>query len=371
MKILLVIDHYYPHLGGVEKLFKTLAESLTENHRVTVITSRHHKNVPVEETINGVHVIRMPMSRFLFTFFGFFKVLPYVHKNDLVITSTYNSVLSAKIASLLMQRKIVLVFHEVWGKLWFKLPYLNRVQKIMYYMYERMLLLFNYDRIIAVSEFTRQRILERGQKAHKVQLIYNGLIYSEAENHRWLPPENFTFTYFGRLGVSKGLDVFLKAAAQFIETHPDARVKLIVPTHPEHLFHKIISEVNRMNGSQNVSLYHNLSFNDLMQEVTTSSCVVIPSQSEGFCFSAAEAAAVGVPIISSHKGALPETVSGQHIALEKLDAEHLFLALLRAYHDDWDNKPLRKFEMGDTVTQYQQLIHELLAHKITPLSAQT
>ena len=28
MKVLFVLEYYYPNIGGVEKLFKTLAESL-------------------------------------------------------------------------------------------------------------------------------------------------------------------------------------------------------------------------------------------------------------------------------------------------------------------------------------------------------
>ena len=39
MKILFVTDYYYPHIGGVEKLFKSLAESLVEKgNKVSVIT---------------------------------------------------------------------------------------------------------------------------------------------------------------------------------------------------------------------------------------------------------------------------------------------------------------------------------------------
>jgi hypothetical protein len=30
MEILFVTDYYYPHIGGVEKLFKSLTESLVE-----------------------------------------------------------------------------------------------------------------------------------------------------------------------------------------------------------------------------------------------------------------------------------------------------------------------------------------------------
>jgi multimeric flavodoxin WrbA len=41
MKILFVLEHYYPHTGGVEILFKNLCEGLVKKgHEVEVITTR-------------------------------------------------------------------------------------------------------------------------------------------------------------------------------------------------------------------------------------------------------------------------------------------------------------------------------------------
>jgi glycosyltransferase involved in cell wall biosynthesis len=93
--------------------------------------------------------------------------------------------------------------------------------------------------------------------------------------------------------------------------------------------------------------------------VAHSTCVVIPSHSEGFCFAAAEAVAMGVPIISSGKGALHEVVSGLHLHLSKLDSSNLAAAMKKAIARKWDKKEIVKFEVTDFIqghlTLYQKI----------------
>ena len=60
MKLLFVLEYYYPNIGGVEKLFKSLAEELVvHGHEVTVVTTRFDKKLAARETINGVNIVRL------------------------------------------------------------------------------------------------------------------------------------------------------------------------------------------------------------------------------------------------------------------------------------------------------------------------
>ncbi|MBU2577226.1 glycosyltransferase family 4 protein [Patescibacteria group bacterium] len=62
MKILLGITYYVPNISGISVYARRLAEGLVKKgHEVTVITSRHQKNLLTEETLNGVKVIRCPV----------------------------------------------------------------------------------------------------------------------------------------------------------------------------------------------------------------------------------------------------------------------------------------------------------------------
>lgn len=106
-------------------------------------------------------------------------------------------------------------------------------------------------------------------------------------------------------------------------------------------------------------LFHNLPRAQLYQTICQSSCVVIPSYSEGFCFAAAEAMALGVPIISSQRGALQEVVSGRYIPLEAMTSKALAEALTKANKGQWSEKQLRQFPLDRSVEQYLEMYESL------------
>lgn len=61
MKILVVLTFYHPHWTGLTAYAKRLAEGLAaRGHSVTVLASQHKPDLPREEAINGVRVVRLP-----------------------------------------------------------------------------------------------------------------------------------------------------------------------------------------------------------------------------------------------------------------------------------------------------------------------
>ncbi len=61
MKILLATPSYYPNIGGVEYVVKSIAERLAAlGHETTVVTGDPKTDKPRDEEINGVQVIRWP-----------------------------------------------------------------------------------------------------------------------------------------------------------------------------------------------------------------------------------------------------------------------------------------------------------------------
>jgi glycosyltransferase involved in cell wall biosynthesis len=61
MRIVYATPSYFPRIGGVEYVAKSVAERLAKmGHEVTVITGEPEAEKPREEEINGVHVIRWP-----------------------------------------------------------------------------------------------------------------------------------------------------------------------------------------------------------------------------------------------------------------------------------------------------------------------
>ncbi len=362
MKILFILEHYYPYVGGAEQLFKSVAEGLVaKGHEVRILTTLYDKNLPQRESINQVEVHRINcVNRFLFTVLAIPTAVKMAGQTDLIFTTSYTAAFPSWVAGVFRRKKRVIVFHEVWNQLWWELPYLSFFQRLTYYLFEWFILKLSFDQFIAVSDFTKKCLVENGVKEEKVTRIYNGLEVTDFEGFVHQKPKQFTAIYLGRLGVSKGLDLLISAAAKFAKKHPETLFKFVLPTVPENFLNRIKKEIeNEGLTNKNLLILHELTRQELFNEIVKSTCVVVPSYSEGFGFVAAEAIALKMPLISSQKGALEEVVSGQFIAIEEHSSEGLFNALEKAKIEDWQVEKVKNFPFKETIKQYLELIENI------------
>ncbi|MEM6878904.1 MAG: glycosyltransferase [Bacteroidota bacterium] len=84
MRILFVLEHYYPYVGGAETLFRTLAESLaSQGHEVEVLTTRVGGNLAAREVHKGVQIRRLNCrNRFFFTLYSIPWAIRYAGRAD-------------------------------------------------------------------------------------------------------------------------------------------------------------------------------------------------------------------------------------------------------------------------------------------------
>lgn len=365
MKVLFVLENYFPNIGGVETLFKALVEQLVvSGYKCTVITSRLRPDDPIREEMPGLTIIRIPVSnRYLFTLMALRPIFKTIRSCDLVQTTSYNAALPAFIGAALFRKRIVVTFHEAWGRLWFRLPYMGKPAKFAHYLFEQLLLRLPFDRFVAVSKSTAERLEAEGVSPKRITTIYNGIDYNEftiADQEGESRDSPFTFTYFGRLGISKGLDLLLEAAVDLKERIPESRLQLIVPTVPESFLNLVKTTIIEKGLVDYVSIRHHLPFAELKKTIAASDCVVIPSYSEGFCFAAVETVALGRPIVSSGQAALPEVIGGRFVQMEALTSKALVEAMLKAYRGEWEVHPKRRFELENTVRAYLRTYREIL-----------
>ncbi len=63
MRILLTLTYYAPHVSGLTAHARRLAEGLAgRGHEVTVLAARHRRDLPLEEKLGGVRVVRVPVA---------------------------------------------------------------------------------------------------------------------------------------------------------------------------------------------------------------------------------------------------------------------------------------------------------------------
>ncbi|MDQ2693370.1 MAG: glycosyltransferase family 4 protein [Chloroflexota bacterium] len=63
MKILTVLTYYRPHTSGLTIYAERLARAFTRRgHQVTVLTMQYDPSLPLEETLDGVKIVRVPVA---------------------------------------------------------------------------------------------------------------------------------------------------------------------------------------------------------------------------------------------------------------------------------------------------------------------
>ena len=362
-RILFVLENYYPNIGGVETLFKSLAESLVERgSQVTVLTNKFDRTLPAEETINGVDIVRVNFkNRYLFTFFAWIKASKLAKSHDFIHTTSYNAALPAFIASLIRRKKILITFHEVWAKLWFELPFMNKLALTLHFLFEWFILKLPFDKFIAVSDSTKNALINAGVHQEKVIRVYNGIDYSEFESsdHSTKDKDGFQFLYFGRLGISKGIDLILDAVSLLKKEHSGFSLTLVIPTLPSGFLNTIKKMIINKNIGDLINIKHELSFNELKDNIRLSDAVLIPSYSEGFCYAAVETMAIGTPIISSGKAALAEVIGGHYLEMKDQSAVALSECMIKAMQGEWNTKALKQFQLSEAVEAYQNIYDQL------------
>ena len=57
-RLLIVVNYYYPYISGVSEYAKYVAESMSEDFEVTVLTGQHESSLSSKELVGGYRVYR-------------------------------------------------------------------------------------------------------------------------------------------------------------------------------------------------------------------------------------------------------------------------------------------------------------------------
>ncbi|MDP2683933.1 MAG: glycosyltransferase family 4 protein [bacterium] len=343
MKILFVLEYYYPHIGGVEILFQKLAEETVKRGNQVMVVTIKLPGTKHREYINGVEIIRLRMPkigiRYWFTFLTFFKLVKYVNNFDIIHTTTYNAALPSWLAAKIFRKKIIITIHEVWGKLWMKIPDMIYVSKILHRFYEFLVVNLVYDLIITVSNFTKN-VLNK----NNVKTIHSGIDNNLFNRSKYIDKSkeirtklkfdlSFIALYFGRPGWAKGLEFFVQAIPEIKKQIPNFKAVLLVSKEPAKKYYNTIELIKQLQIKDNVTILDPVARGDLPAYLLLADCIVVPSISEGFGFNVAEASALEIPIVATNAGSIPEVISGNFILVEPQNPEELAHGVINMYNN--------------------------------------
>jgi glycosyltransferase involved in cell wall biosynthesis len=187
------------------------------------------------------------------------------------------------------------------------------------------------DGIIVNSEYTRHQVCERlGVRPEKITVCTPG---NPGFPSRPEPATPGPILFIGTLEPRKNLHRLVEAYAMLLERRPDIPDLVLagaleVPTHD--LFSGPVSLVKAIDR---VRLTGYVTDEERQRLYREASMLVLPSLDEGFGIPALEAMTIGVPVVASNRGALPEVVGGAGILVEPEDAHALASAIERVLDD--------------------------------------
>ncbi|HEY9640421.1 MAG TPA: glycosyltransferase family 4 protein, partial [Coleofasciculaceae cyanobacterium] len=177
------------------------------------------------------------------------------------------------------------------------------------------------NRLIAISEQTKQDWMAAGFPAQKIDVVHNGIDLDKFQpaldrsiaRSRWqLAETDPVVAYVGRLDKVKGVETLLRAIALLKPELPD--LKLLIAGKPliqQPQYQDFLKQLaDQLNIADNVQFLGHVS--QPAEVYQASNVVVVPSiWSEPLGRTLLEAMACGVPVVASRVGGIPEVLADE------------------------------------------------------------
>ncbi len=322
-RLCIVTHTFLPHVGGIERVVYEQGKRLIQaGFDVTVLTSR--MRTPETYMIGGIKVqcydslnaafglgIPYPIPQ-VNSFKPFFKC---VKQSDLVHVHGHpylSSLYAAKLARF-CKKPVVLTQHNTFieynGSVWDHIEWLNdaTIGKQV---------LNNSDRIITVSNATKDYVLSLGADRTKMAVMHNGV-----DVNRFKPSSHMRTIIRKKFGIPKnaivaltvrrlvyknGIDTLIDSARIALEQNPRL-IFLIVGTGPDR--ETIRARIQQFGISNRFLLAGFVSDSDLPAYYNAADLFVLPSKSgEGLPLVTLEAMSSGLPVIGTDVGGIKEVM---------------------------------------------------------------
>lgn len=375
LTVVFVLEHYYPHVGGVETLFAQLAEALARiGHRAVVVTSRFPGTASTE-IYNGVEIHRSwcppIVRRYAFMITSLPKLFRVASRANVVHTTTYNAAIPAWFAARCLRKPVVITVHEIFAEQWHRLRGLNSLAAFGFRLFEWLVFRLGFDHCFCVSRFTEARLRSRmGVSPGRTSVTYPPVDHRfwTAERHERYPvrnelglqPDAFVYLAFGRPGVSKGLEYLIDAATTISRELPRSRLILLLSRNPIGRYRALRRQVRDRGLESHVTFVDSVSTEVLPGFLLGTDLVVVPSVSEGFGYAAVEAALLHCPLLATSGHATEEVIPGSAIFVPPENSDEIARAVVEfAGTGRAPSSPIRHFTIADHVKKVMAVYERL------------
>ena len=354
IKVLHLINHVQD--SGAANLLKSQLQYYSDD--IEIHLGYLLKDDGIFKNMNFGNIIKFPLSsaKDIFTIFNLIKyILKY--KIDIIHTHLIQSSLIGRFVSIFFPKlKVFTTKHSV--------KYSNPERLV--YKLENKTLNFS-DAIICISDYVKEYLSKMGIKENKLFRVYNGIDYDYFNSAK---PPDYKSNYIGIVAMlvrQKGIDNLLKAFKIVISKYPDAKLEIVgngpLMSELETLAHKLgISEFVNFSGR--------VSHKEVREKMSKWRAMVLPSRWEAFGLVIAEANAVGLPVIASNVGAIPELIEdGKNGMIFRAGDVSELAGKIKSIYNDPNlaqkmgqdaKKYSKKFDIKDKVSAKEKLYKELI-----------
>lgn len=320
-KILLVTRNLPPLIGGMERLNWHIADELSKNHEV-IILSHHQAKISVPKNCKIYSVFLNPLPFFLFLAFMKTFFLCLHKKPDILLAGSGLTAPIIVFWAKVFNKKSIVYVHGL------DIGTNNKLYNLIWIPFIK-----DANQVIANSLPTYNICQKKDIMEYKLDIIHPGVSYpSKPKNN--LQIEELRKKYqldgkkvlisVGRLTQRKGLNEFIELSfSDITKTYPNT-VLIIIGDTPDHSLNKnlqskdlLISTAKKYNIENHIIFAGNISNDAILSslyylaDIHVFPVKHIPDDPEGFGMVAIEAAAHGIPTVAFSTGGIVDAVENE------------------------------------------------------------
>jgi glycosyltransferase involved in cell wall biosynthesis len=383
MKILTVLTYYRPHTSGltiyVERLVRTLAK---RGHQVTVLTSQFEKDLPTEEIVDGVRIVRAPVlfrvsKGVIMPTFGYLAWKLVLEHDVLHLHLPQFDAAGVALRGRLLRKPTVITYHCD-----LKLPpgLFNRFVNLVVHVMNDLAARFTH-RIGAYTQDFADHSPYLRRFAKKVRVILPPVELPEVDedtiadfkNQNNPEEKGPVIGMATRFASEKGVEILLDALPVVLEKYPNAMVlyagQYLDVMGEEAYFERLQTIIGGYQNQKQWKFLGNLNPSQLAAFYPNLDVLVVPSlnSTETFGLVQIEAMMNGIPSIASNLPGVrqPPQMTGMGEVVPIGDAKALAEAILRIF--DHPEKyagdtaaVIRQFDPQTNAAGYEALYQSLL-----------
>jgi glycosyltransferase involved in cell wall biosynthesis len=290
VKIVHIHHHFWPVVGGLERVIQSIAEELVKlGHENLVVTSKiDAKDRPSEEVINGIYIHRVKALRLYFQDLTIPMEIPIrvLKEADVVICWSQNSYFVYKVCREAKKLGRFLAVQFL-GVDYLKYHY-NPLLRLPSYIYQKLItkkMSDLADIALVTNEYERSLLKEEyGLDAivvpHGIDEVYLELPSMDEGFRRKYNVKGKIVAFIGRIHPTKGLDLLIKAFAE-VAMKVSGAVLIIAGSGDERYLGKCLKLARILGVKEKVKYIGYISEEDKIALIDASDTVVLPTKHAG------------------------------------------------------------------------------------------